>query len=137
MGTWDHGPFDNDTAADWSGELDDAPADEREPIIRTTLAAVIDNVGYLDSDFAVEAIAAAAVIASQRPGGTPITTPYGPDFLLNGETLSLPADLDSLAVRALDRIMADESEWRSLWEESEQYPQAQAELLAIRAVLAS
>jgi len=137
MGTWDKGPFDNDTAADWSGELDDAPADQREPMIRTTLTAVIDNVGYLDSDLAVEAIAAAAVIASQRPGGTPITTLYGPDFLLTGETLSLPADLDSLAVRALDRILADESEWRILWEESAQYAEAQAEVLAIRSVLAS
>jgi hypothetical protein len=30
-------------------------------------------------------------------------------------------DHDSLAVRALDRILADESERRSLWEESEQH----------------
>ena len=59
----------------------------------------------------------------------------GPDFLLNGETLGLPADLDGLAVRALDRILADESEWRSLWEESEHYAEAQAELMAIRLVL--
>jgi Domain of unknown function (DUF4259) len=137
MGTWHYGPFDNDTAADWSGDLNDAPADQREPIIRATLAAVLDNEGYLDSDLAVEAIAAAAVIASQRPGGTPVTTPYGPDFLLNGETLSLPADLDGLAVRALDRILADESEWRSLWEESEHYAEARAELLAIRTVFAN
>jgi hypothetical protein len=137
MGTWDYGPFDNDTAADWSGDLNDAPADQRESIIRTTLAAVLSNEGYLDSDLAVEAIAAAAVIASQRPGGMPVTTPYGPDFLLNGETLSLPADLDGLAVRALDRILADESEWRSLWEEGEHYVEAQAELLAIRTVLAN
>jgi hypothetical protein len=136
MGTWDSGPFDNDTAADWSGNLNDAPVDQREPIIRTTLAAVLHNTGYLDSDLAVEAIAAAAVIASQRPGGTPVTTPYGPDFLLDGQTLSLPADLDGLAVRALDRILSDESEWRSLWEESGQYAEAQAELLAIRTVLA-
>ncbi|HEY7225162.1 MAG TPA: DUF4259 domain-containing protein [Micromonosporaceae bacterium] len=137
MGTWGYGPFDNDTAADWSGDLNDAPAERREQIIRATLVAVLDNVGYLDSDLAVEAIAAAALIASQRPGGAPITTPYGPDFLVNGETLRLSADLDGLAVRALDRILADESEWRSLWEETAHYAQAQAELLAIRTVLAA
>jgi hypothetical protein len=55
MGIWDYGPFDSDTAADWSGDLNDAPADQREPIIRTTLAAVLNNEGYLDSDLAAEA----------------------------------------------------------------------------------
>jgi hypothetical protein len=73
--------------------------------------------------------------ADRRPGTA--CTPYGPDFLLNGETLSVPADLDGLAVCALDRILADESEWRSLWEEGEHYVEAQAELLAIRTVLAN
>ena len=30
MGTWGTGPFDNDTAADFAGDLDDAPPGERE-----------------------------------------------------------------------------------------------------------
>src|SRR5690606_29385020 len=127
---WDYGPFDNDTAADWSNDLNDALSEQRESIIRTALAAVQDNEGYLDSDLAAEAIAAAAVIASQRPGGTPITTPYGPDFLRAGGTLTLPPDLDGLAVRALDRILADESEWVSLWGESDHFAEAQAVVMA-------
>ncbi|MBX6723245.1 MAG: DUF4259 domain-containing protein [Dactylosporangium sp.] len=136
MGTWGTGPFDNDTAADWSLDLDDASADQREAILRRTLAAVVDNEGYLERNLADKAIAAAAVIASQRPDGTPITTPYGPDFLVNGGTLDLPADLDGLPVRALDRILADESEWRRLWEETAYYAEARAEVLAIRNLLA-
>lgn len=37
MGTWDVGPFDNDTAADWCDALDAASPDAREGIIRETL----------------------------------------------------------------------------------------------------
>jgi len=135
MGTWDVGPFDNDTAADWSMKLDEAPADQREAIIRGALTAAIDKEGNVAGIVADEAIAAAAVVASQRPGGATITTPYGPDFLVNGGTLNLPPDLDGLAVRALDRVLADE-EWRTLWVDSADYAEARVRLLAIRGVLA-
>ncbi|MFE9657823.1 hypothetical protein [Micromonospora sp. NPDC006431] len=37
-----------------------------------------------------------------------------PDFLRDGGRLDLPDDLAVLAVRALDRIMAADSEWRDL-----------------------
>ncbi|GIE87127.1 DUF4259 domain-containing protein [Actinoplanes regularis] len=118
MGTWDFGPFDNDTAADWSGDLDDAEPGRRVEIIRATLTEVLDEDEYLDSDVACEAIAAAAVVASQLPGGPAITTAYAPDFITEGGTLDLPSDLPALALRALDRIAGDDSEWRELWEDA-------------------
>ena len=34
MGTWDVGPFDNDTAADWCGDLDDTSPDARRILVR-------------------------------------------------------------------------------------------------------
>ncbi|MFE0449682.1 DUF4259 domain-containing protein [Streptomyces sp. NPDC058914] len=34
MGTWDIHPFDNDTAADFANDLDDAEMAEREALIR-------------------------------------------------------------------------------------------------------
>ncbi|MGW2704277.1 DUF4259 domain-containing protein [Streptomyces sp. NPDC001340] len=34
MGTWDTGPFDNDTAADWCNGLDDAALNERAGMVR-------------------------------------------------------------------------------------------------------
>jgi hypothetical protein len=34
MGTWDIGPFDNDTAADFGGDLDEAALEEPEALIR-------------------------------------------------------------------------------------------------------
>ncbi|MEU5950230.1 DUF4259 domain-containing protein [Micromonospora sp. NPDC047465] len=118
MGTWDSGPFDNDTAADWCGDLDDADVAKRPVLIREALSRAAGEDGYLDADIACEAIAAAAIVAAQQPGGQPITSPYAPDFLRDGGRLNLPDDLTVLAVRALDRIMAADSEWRDLWQDA-------------------
>jgi hypothetical protein len=136
MGTWDVGPFDNDTAADWCGDLDDAASGQRPTIVRSALTTVLDNGDdYLDSDVAVEAIAAAALVASQLPGGTKITSAYAPDFLLEGGSLELVDDVPALAVRALDRIVGDNSEWHELWEETEDGGSALAAVQQIRATI--
>lgn len=118
MGTWDSGPFDNDTAADWCGDLDDADVAERPVLVREALSRAAGEDSYLDADVACEAIAAAAIVAAQQPGGQPISSPYAPDFLRNGGQLDLPDDLAAFAARALDRIMAADSEWRDLWQDA-------------------
>ena len=136
MGTWDVGPFDNDTAADWCGDLNEAAPGKRPALIREALTQVADHGDeYLDSDLAVEAVAAAAIVASRLPGGTAIATPYAPDFLLEGGTVEVAGDIPAIALRALDRIVAPESEWRDLWEDSDSYPQALAALQSLRTVL--
>lgn len=118
MGAWGEGPFDNDDAADWCGDLDAADPSERRGMVRWALATAARNSGYLEMDEAGTAIAAAAIVASRMPGGPPITSTYAPDFLLAGEPLELDADLPELAVEALARILGDNSEWRDLWEEA-------------------
>jgi len=138
MGTWASGPFDNDVAADWSGELDDASAPARVELIRVTLAQAADETGYLDAGVATSAVAAAAVVASQRPGGTGLVqTAYAPDFLEAGETLALPDDLAGLARRALHRILGDESELRELWEEVSKAAEWKEHLTGLDKLLAS
>ncbi|MFD8209002.1 DUF4259 domain-containing protein [Streptomyces sp. NPDC059695] len=116
MGTWDIGPFDNDTAADFSYRVDETPEEKRADVL---LAAFREVTGtgeeYLDADFAVEAIASAALVAAQCPGGEPVTTSYGPKKPLP----ALPADLRPAAVEALDRILVEPSELLELWEESD------------------
>ncbi|WP_335933807.1 DUF4259 domain-containing protein [Streptomyces sp. PTD5-9] len=116
MGTWDFGHFDNDSAADFSGRLDDAPEAERPALIRTALEIAI-AADYLDSDEGSEAVAAAALIGAQCPGGEPVTTAYGPDEQLP----ALPADLRPLAAKALDAVLGDNSELRELWEDNEKW----------------
>ncbi|MCM4085135.1 DUF4259 domain-containing protein [Paractinoplanes hotanensis] len=137
MGTWDVGPFDNDTAADWCGDLDEAAPEQRSVLIRDALSRVAEYGNeYLDSDEAAKAIAAAAVVASQLPDGTAIDTPYAPNFLLEGGNVEVDGEIPAIGVRALDRIVQKDSEWRELWEESEElYPLALASLRSIRATL--
>ncbi|MER7283767.1 DUF4259 domain-containing protein [Dactylosporangium sp. NPDC000244] len=136
MGTWDVGPFDNDTAADWCGDLHDAAPAQRPAMVRSAFTAVLDNGDdYLDSDLAVEAIAASAIVASQLPGGAAITSSYAPDFLLEGGRIEVPDDVPALAVRALNRIVGDDSEWRELWDESGEGAPALAALQQIRTTI--
>ncbi|MEU7061988.1 DUF4259 domain-containing protein [Streptomyces sp. NPDC046197] len=115
MGTWDTGHFDNDTAADFAHTLDEATEAERESILRHALLLAINTQGYLDSDIAAEAIAAAALVAAQCPGGEPITTAYGPKHPLP----QLSPDLRDLAIRALDRAVTKPSELLELWGEAD------------------
>jgi hypothetical protein len=135
MGTWGTGPFDNDTAADWCGDLDDADPAERVEMIRETLAGAAEELGYLDRDGADQAVAAAAVVASQLPGAERVTSPYAPTFLTDGERIDVPPDLPALAVRALDRVVEDDSEWRDLWEDSDEAEAAFAAVKQLRDVL--
>ena len=127
MGTWGLGPFDNDTAADWAADLDDAAPAQRPTLIREALTAAVDSVEYLDGDDAAVAVAAAAVVAATQPGGPELDNNYGPD----ADTLTslrLEPDLRVLANRALLRALDEESEWRELWEEAGQYDEARRAL---------
>lgn len=133
MGAWAEGPFDNDTAADWCGDLDDAVPSARAALVRAALVAAADNEAYLDHDDAAPAIAAAAIVAAGLPGGAAIISAYAPNFVLAGERIEFAADLPQLAIRALDRILGNDSEWRQLWSAggAEDFP----EIDQLRAVL--
>ncbi|MFJ8233072.1 DUF4259 domain-containing protein [Streptomyces sp. NPDC094448] len=114
MGAWDIGPFDNDTAADFSGHLDDAEPEQREELIRRTLteAANTSASDYLDSYEGNRAVAAAALVAAQCPDGETVDPSYGP----KKPVPVLSPDLRPLAVAALDRTTAPDSESADLWE---------------------
>lgn len=133
MGAWDIGHFDNDTAADFGGRVDDAPPEKRADVLRGALTAVVgmSPQDYLDDGEV--AVAAAALIAAQCPGGEPVTTAYGPKKPLP----PLPADLRPLAVRALDRVTAENSETLELWTDGGAGEEWLAGVAALRAVLAA
>ncbi|MFC4331296.1 DUF4259 domain-containing protein [Streptomyces andamanensis] len=114
MGTWDIGPFDNDTAADWTGALDDASADARRDLVLAALTRAAETTGFLDSEIGEEAVAAAALVAAQCPGGDPVDSAYGPRQPVPDLT-----GLRAPALRALDRVLTEESELLELWAESD------------------
>lgn len=114
LGTWDAGPFDNDSAADFANDLDDTPEHGRTALIRAVLTAAVENDAYLDLDEGAPAVAAAALVAYRLPGGEQFApNGYGPEAPIP----VLPADLVPLAIRAVDRVLAANSELASLWSE--------------------
>ena len=129
MAAWDKGPFDNDAAADWTGEFGEASEQARMEMLEEALRAAADETDYLDTDTAFEAIAAAAVIAARMPGGPPVDS----ELVIEVE---LPPGLPDLALRALDRIVDEDSGWRDRWDEAEQLDEAVAVLDPIRDALA-
>lgn len=134
MGTWDFGPFDNDTAADFSYRVDEAPAEGKAAVLLAVFHEVTatGDDDYLDADLAQEAVAAAALVAAQHPGGELVTTSYGPKEPIP----SLPAELRGAAVAALDRVLGPDSELCELWEESGD-TEWEARVRTLRGVLAS
>lgn len=129
MGTWDVGPFGNDTAADFSYTLDEAAVDARAGIIHATLARVIVTAGYLEAPESEEAVAAAALIAAQCTDGEPTDPVYGPE-----EPLPDLTSLRDLALHALDRVVTEPSELMELWDESDGGPW-RARIRNLRSVL--
>ncbi|TDC77496.1 DUF4259 domain-containing protein [Actinomadura sp. 7K507] len=116
MGAWAVGPFGNDDAADFCVELDGLSENDRPAEIRKWLEAAVQEEGYLDVVGGSTAVAAAALVAAQCPGGRRVGAGYGPEQPIP----VLPDDLRMLAVQALDRVTADDSEVRGLWSDDEE-----------------
>ncbi|MBE1534378.1 DUF4259 domain-containing protein [Actinomadura algeriensis] len=130
MGTWDAGPFDNDKAADFAGDLDDLVEDDRPFWIWAALEAALQGEDVNGSDGDV-AIAAAAIVASQCPGGDPCDPIYGPETPIP----QLPEDLRPLALQAIDRVLGPKSELPELWGTGDQAQEWHANVRRIRSVI--
>lgn len=117
MGAWSHEPFGNDAACDWSYEL---LGGNDLTLVREAVDAVLNQEGYLDADLACEALAAAEVLSRHMGRGTQ-SDAYTTDIEAWLTTVSERPDPELIdkARRAIDRIMADDSELRELWDESE------------------
>lgn len=100
MGAWDHGPFDNDTAADFAYEIREcSDMQARSALLLSTLrAAVALDVppGMLNDDFEMdhrleEAVAAAAFVADRHTGNSDFTdNPYARGVADDAELSLLP-----------------------------------------------
>ncbi|WP_326680891.1 DUF4259 domain-containing protein [Streptomyces sp. NBC_01237] len=131
MGTWDIGPFDNDTAADFAGDLDEAALEEHEAMVRSVLkrsAGSADFLGICDGE---RAVAAAALVVAQHPEGDPACSNYGPSEPLP----ELPADLRMLAVDALDQVISNRSELAELWAKAANWSKWRQDITRLRDIL--
>ncbi len=115
MGAWDAGPFDNDDAADFTAELEDADPNQRLILIRLALEAAVDAEDEEElEEGQPRAVAAAAVLAASRPDA-PLDPAYAPKFLAANEPLEAPDDLVELAILTLDRVAGSGTEWAELF----------------------
>ena len=131
MGTWGVGPFDSDATQDFADKLDGADPDDREAIIRGVLTRTADTVGYPME--APDAVAAAALIAAQCPGGMTLEPDEGPEHPMP----VFADDLRPLAVEALDRILSPEFRMVASFVSPDDGAQWLAIVKRLRAVLVS
>jgi hypothetical protein len=118
VGAWDAGPFDNDDAAEFAAELDEADPNQRMLLIRDALQAALDaeDDEALDEAFP-RAVAAAAVLAATRVD-TVADSGYAPKFLATDDQLDAPEDLFELAMVALDQLATAPGEYAELFGEA-------------------
>ena len=126
--------FENDGAGDFLAELYHTGPEQRAGVVRQALRAAAEQAGYLEVDEGQAAIAAAAIVAAVR-AGQPVTTAASGRTIEVRELLASAPDLLALAVRALDRITGDDSEWHELWQETPDLGAALSTLAQIRTAL--
>lgn len=121
MGTWAVDAFGNDYAQDWAQDLHET---SNLDAVTDTLNTALDTAGELDAPFAAEALVAIEVLARLQGKGGPHTDDSASvdEWVEARKPKAKPrADLADKAARALDRVLAADSELRQLWEESEHY----------------
>ena len=118
MGAWGAGPFDNDDAADWAYEVEEAA--DLEPA-RQALSATLDTDGYLEVPEGACAVAAAALVAATFDGDVRGFPTEVVEWIGDHPDAASREDA-RLAVDALDRVTSEESELRSLWADGRDGP---------------
>lgn len=134
MGTWSHEPFGNDTASDWAYGL----AEQKDfSLVAQAIQDVLDNGSdYLDADLAVEAVAAAEVLAKALGRGTQADAyTEEVDAWLKSVAAKPSSELLSKARDALNRIMGPDSELRELWEESDDFESWESSIKALQSAV--
>lgn len=133
MGAWGIGVYENDGAGDFLAELRDAAAP------REVLAYAVEsglNEDYLEVDEGTAALTAAAVIAAITTGVAPQDEPTAAATVA---ALSLSASdvapLIPVALEALDRVAAEDSELAELWDEVDKGDEWRATVDAVRTQL--
>lgn len=122
MGAWGHGIFDDDTAYDYINEVDNS--DKPKEIFKTAFETAI-NTDYLEYDDCHAVTVSASYIDTILNGTKPRVDADDENFypfIENNKNLDV-ADLKSEAIKALEKVISDNSELNELWAENEElYP---------------
>jgi hypothetical protein len=121
MGTWSAQILGNDTACDWVGDFVDA-RDRRRKVAAAIDAVLKVGDDYLDSDLAVECLAACEVIARLK-GHWGVRDPFSEtlDAWIEEHPSTPAAKVVARADRAIARILGPASELPEFWKDSKFY----------------
>ncbi|MGI8333712.1 DUF4259 domain-containing protein [Actinomadura scrupuli] len=121
VGAWGAGPFENDDALDFVGDLTDEPVEQLRAGIRAAMTQVLDTSDYVECPEMDAAIAAACLVAARIDPSLQLDAngrhyldqmPFQPDD-----------ELRTLAAGVFTRAFQPENnEWYELWAESTGHP---------------
>lgn len=116
MGFTGHESFANDYAADFVAALQDV---QDLSLVQESIKLLLEESDdFVPMDLAADAIAACEVIARLRGAGGRSDAATAPvDAWVSAHPLKVPSRLVRRAIKAIDRILDDDSELRELWEE--------------------
>ncbi len=124
MGAWGTGSFDNDDAGDFLAEVTDSGD---LALVREVLDNVLTSTEYVEAPDACQAIVAAEIVAAAL-GRATLAAQQQNDLSrwLASIRPKIDADLVAQAREALTRILAENSELRELWEETDDFAEWRA-----------
>ena len=136
MGAWSHEPFGNDTAADWTYDLEET---KDLSYIEAALDRVLEcGAEYLEAPEAEEALAAIEVIAKLLGKGSQSDAyTESVDAWVSATKLKPPSSLLEKAQHAISRIISEDSELLELWQESEDSEAWHASVSRLQAVVSA
>src|ERR1044071_4199180 len=111
MGTWGYKTFENDGAADWLYDLEEA---EDAKFLLTPIKAVLRTKGKVDIDDCLETLAAAEVMAASRYEPPKDAPRIARSWIKRTAFVAKDADL-KLAMRAVEKLCKN-SELKDTWE---------------------
>ncbi|HVY30404.1 MAG TPA: DUF4259 domain-containing protein [Polyangiaceae bacterium] len=113
MGAWGEGSLQNDAALDWVMELKAEGVAAVREALSTVASYSLDD--YLDVDDGNRAIAAAEVVAAAFGPHDRVKLPFAAWLKAHGKALT--EDDKQLACKAVQRVLAKNSELRGLWDD--------------------
>lgn len=131
MGAWGVSSFENDDAIDWLEEL----LQSDNFLILYSAFEMVDE-DYLECPDGCNALAAAEVVAALGDNCRDNMPEPAKQWVANHKA-QYTEDLSTMALGAIDRVTAANSELNELWQESDEYSEWLSDIKGLKAALAA
>jgi hypothetical protein len=137
VSSWDTGPFDNDGAMNFVGDLDQADADRTASRLAKAMLDVVSAPGYVSAAEMNLAVAAACLVGAKLGAHNAIDSPFVLDWL-TAAVFAVTPELHSMAHAVFERAFSPgDNEWFDLWDAAGRLDSVRQRLEPFLAVLAA